>query len=199
MNVYLNECFVSDTDDWGHPCQILADFMTLSEKGCDLRNLKFAFVGDTNNNVTYDIMRAAAILGMDMRVGGPDLPHYKVDASVIEWCNEMNKTSGGKLLITHDAKAAVDGADVVYGDSWMSYSIAKEEEAHRISELEAYRINTELMSHTNNGFFMHCLPALRGMEVTADVIDGPRSIVFDEAENRLHAQKALLLYVLRLV
>ena len=178
--------------DNSHPCQILADLLTIQEKKGSLKGLTLAYLGDGFNNVTHSLMYGCSRVGMNIRVGSPEAHMPAVE--ITEQCSAFASESGSGLLITDDAAEAVSGADVVYTDSWMSYHIPKEEEAGRVKVFKPYQVNAELMAKAAaDAIFMNCLPAARGAEQTADVIDGPQSVVFDEAENRLHAQKAVLL------
>ncbi|MBI9020997.1 MAG: ornithine carbamoyltransferase [Verrucomicrobia bacterium] len=178
--------------DNSHPCQILADLLTIQEKKGDLKGLTLAYLGDGFNNVTHSLMHGCTKVGMNIRVGSPK-GHMPAD-DVVERCNVFAKESGCELVVTDDPAEAVKGADVVYTDSWMSYHIPKDEEAVRIEIFTPYQVNAALMAQAApDAIFMNCLPAARGAEQTAEVIDGPQSVVFDEAENRLHAQKAVLL------
>jgi len=192
---------INALDDFAHPCQMLADLMCIMQhkisENFPIESLKMAYCGDIHNNVTYDLMRLAAVVGFEIRVAGPDREGYEIEQQVIDECNELCKKSGGKVIVTHDAKEACAGVDVVYNDSWMSYGISKSEEAKRFEIFMPYQVNAELMKCAKpNAIFMNCLPAQRGAEVTAEVIDGPQSVVFDEAENRLHTCKALMLFLL---
>lgn len=178
--------------DNSHPCQILADLLTIKEKKGDLKGLTLAYLGDGFNNVTHSLMYGCTKVGMNVRVGSPEghMPAVEVTGK----CAEFAEGSGSSMLITDDAEEAVKGADVVYTDSWMSYHIPKDEEEGRIKVFTPYQVTAGKMALAADGaVFMNCLPALRGAEQTAEVIDGPQSVVFDEAENRLHAQKAVLL------
>ena len=169
-----------------HPCQILADLQTIQEKFKKLKGLKLAYVGDANNNVTHSLMLACTKLGMMISIGCPKT--MQPDPKVIAIARKQ-----GNIEITSYAKKAVESADIIYTDSWMSYHVAENQKEQRIKVLQAYQVNKKLMSYANkNAIFMHCLPAQRGYEVTDEVIDSKQSIVFDQAENRLHAQKALL-------
>lgn len=186
---------VNALDDHAHPMQMLADLQTMSErKGTfDLTGVRLAFTGDIQNNVTYDLMRAGCIMGMDVRVTGPTGDIFKPDPEVLQECEILSKEYGGKATVYEVAEEAVAGADFVYADSWMSYGISGEERNKRFSQLLPYQVTADLMKHAApDAWFMNCLPAMRGEEQTAEVMDGPQSIVFDQAENRLHAQKALL-------
>lgn len=179
------------TDD-SHPCQILADLLTIQEKKGALKGLKLAYLGDGFNNVTHSLMRGCTKLGMHVSVGSPEEQMPAVE--VTEACSLSAQESGCELFVTDDPVAAIQDADVVYTDSWMSYHIPKDEEEARVKLFTPYQVNAEQMKHAKpDAIFMNCLPALRGAEQTAEVIDGPQSVVFDEAENRLHAQKAVML------
>jgi len=186
---------INALDDYAHPCQMMADMQTIVEHKGQLDGLKLAFSGDICNNVTYDLMRMGAVMGMEVRVAGPSGEGYDVEGSVIEECKALAAANGSpEPIITQDVNEACAGADVVYCDSWMSYGISKDEEAERKAIFMPFQVNQQVMDLTAPGsIFMNCLPAARGMEQTAEVIDGPQSVVFDQAENRLHAQKALVL------
>ncbi len=175
-----------------HPCQILADLQTIQEKKGRLKGLKLAFLGDGFNNVTHSLMYGCTKLGIHIWVGSPKEQMPAID--IIKTCTQIAKISGSNLVMTTDPIEAITNADIVYTDSWMSYHIPKEKEAARIELFTPYQVNAALMAHAqSNAIFMNCLPALRGAEQTAEIIDGPQSVVFDEAENRLHAQKAIML------
>jgi ornithine carbamoyltransferase len=181
------------TDD-SHPCQILADLQTMEEKKGRLEGLKIAYLGDGFNNVTHSLMYGCTKMGMHIAVGSPAGAEYSPRADVVDACRGFAQESGGSVLVTDDPVEAVRDADVVYTDSWMSYHIPKEQEEARVKKFQPYQVNAELMAHAKpDAIFMNCLPAARGYEQTAEVIDGPQSVVFDEAENRLHAQKAVIL------
>ncbi len=181
------------TDD-SHPCQILADLQAIEEKKGQLAGLKLAYLGDGFNNVTHSLMFGGTKMGMHVSVGSPAGEEYSPRADVVAECEQFAKESGGSVFVTDDPVEAIKDADVVYTDSWMSYHIPKDQEEARIAKFMPYQVNSELMAHAKpDAIFMNCLPAIRGCEQTAEVIDGPQSIVFDEAENRLHAQKAVIL------
>ncbi|RLA59691.1 MAG: ornithine carbamoyltransferase [Epsilonproteobacteria bacterium] len=181
------------TDD-SHPCQILADLQAIEEKKDKLAGLKLAYLGDGFNNVTHSLMFGGTKMGMHVSVGSPAGADYSPRADVVADCEQYAAASGGSVFVTDDPVEAIKNADVVYTDSWMSYHIPKEQEAERIATFMPYQVNAELMAYARpEAIFMNCLPAIRGCEQTAEVIDGPQSIVFDEAENRLHAQKAVML------
>lgn len=175
--------------DMLHPCQILADAQTLREHKGAFDGLRIAFVGD-GNNVFASWANFAAHFPIELLLVCP--PGYEGDLRIVNAARER----GGRIDITNDLAAGVDGADVVYTDVWTSMGQEDEAEA-RIAAFRPYQVNAEVMGRAKpDALFMHCLPAKRGQEVTDDVMDGPRSVVFDEAENRLHAQKAVLVKLL---
>jgi ornithine carbamoyltransferase len=184
---------VNALSDHEHPCQALADLQTVREvfQGLDGRSL--AYVGD-GNNVAHSLMLAGAMTGMSVRVGHPD--GYAPDQGVVDRATQLAADNGGEILVTTDPDEAVNDADAVYTDVWAS--MGQEDEAQeRKAVFAPYQVTPELMSRASDGaIFLHCLPAHRGEEVAAEVIDGPASRVFDQAENRLHAQKALLIHLL---
>eukprot|EP00771_Trimastix_marina_P002644 gnl/Trimastix_PCT/379.p2 GENE.gnl/Trimastix_PCT/379~~gnl/Trimastix_PCT/379.p2 ORF type:complete len:269 (+),score=116.14 gnl/Trimastix_PCT/379:222-1028(+) len=188
---------INALDDFAHPCQMLADLLTIYEKKGDLRNIQMCYCGDLCNNVTYDLMRSAAALGFRINVTGPSGEGFDVEPAVLEECAQLCAVTGGAVNVVHNPVEAITGADVIYTDSWMSYGIAGATREERVAKFMPFQVNAALMSHAKpDAIFMNCLPAERGAEQTAEVIDGPQSVVFDEAENRLHAQKALLLFLL---
>ncbi len=181
------------TDD-SHPCQILADLQAIEEKKGNPAGLKLAYLGDGFNNVTHSLMFGGVKMGMHVSVGSPAGEDFSPRADVVADCERFGQESGGSVFVSDDPVEAIRDADVVYTDSWMSYHIPKDQEEERIAKFMPYQVNAELMAHAKpDAIFMNCLPAIRGCEQTAEVIDGPQSIVFDEAENRLHAQKAVIL------
>jgi ornithine carbamoyltransferase len=185
---------INGLSDRLHPCQALADFLTLQERRGRLDGLTLAYVGD-GNNVCHELMLGAAKLGMKMRVATPKgfEPDPEITASA---AREARLVGGAPPELSHDALGAAEGADAVYTDVWVSMGQEQEAETRRRA-FDGFSVTAEMMSRTApEGVFMHCLPAHRGEEVAAEVIDGPRSIVFDQAENRLHAQKALLVLLL---
>ena len=184
---------INALSDHEHPCQALADILTLREHFGSLNKVKVAFVGD-GNNVAHSLVLAAASVGAHITVGTPE--NYKPDAGVLKAAQKIAKLSGGLVEWTSDPIGAVSGAQAVYTDVWAS--MGQESEAtQRKREFQPFQVNQKLMSHAaKKAIFMHCLPAHRGDEVTTDVIDSPNSVVFDQAENRLHAQKAILLMLL---
>ena len=181
-----------------HPCQILADLMTIREHKGALAGLTLCYLGDSFNNVTHSLLHGCAIVGMNVRVGCPEGEATSPDPAVLARAREIAAASGSEVSVLHDADAAVADADVVYADSWMSYHVPPEQEAERRALFLPFQVDAARMARAKpDAVFMNCLPAMRGAEQTAEVIDGPQSIVFDEAENRLHAQKALLLRLMR--
>lgn len=191
---------INGLTDYEHPCQILADLMTVKEKKGTLKGLKLAYFGDSYNNVTHSLIVGCASVGMDIAVGCPDREDMAPNPAVIEIGNKLAAENGCKVEVFSDAAKAAEGADVVYTDSWLSYHIPPEEEEERKKVFMPYQVNGKLMSYAKpDAIFMNCLPAMRGYEQTAEVIDGPQSVVFDEAENRMHAQKAVTLKLLNLV
>ncbi len=184
---------INGLSDREHPCQALADYFTLLEKFHDLKPLKLAFVGD-GNNVAHSLLLTAARLGSRIAVATP--PGFEPAADVVQAAAETAAQTGGSVQLTYDPEEAVQGADAVYTDVWAS--MGQENQAGARSAIFGYfQVDDELMSHAApHAVFMHCLPAHRGDEVTDAVMDSPRSIVFDQAENRLHVQKAILLLLL---
>ena len=176
-----------------HPCQALADFQTLAEKFGDLSGRKMAFIGD-GNNVCHSLMLCASRLGVSMCVATPR--GYEPDATVIAKARTYANETGAEVVITNDLVRAVKGASAVYTDMWTSMGWEAETQQRRIA-FASYQVTEELMAKAGpDAVFMHCLPALRGEEMTDAVIESSASVVFDQAENRLHAQKALLLMML---
>ncbi len=179
---------INGLTDRSHPCQIIADIMTFEERCGNIKGRKIAWVGD-GNNVAVSWMQAAARFGFELRIACP--AQLKPERDVIDWV----AMEGGKVIITDDAADAVKGADCVVTDTWVS--MGQSDESRRKQLLGPYAVDKDLMKRAaKDAIFMHCLPAYRGHEVSAEVIDGPQSVVFDEAENRLHAQKAILAWCL---
>ncbi len=188
---------INALSNFAHPCQILCDLMTIQEKGKSIEKIKLAYFGDCNNNVTHDLMYAAGVVGFEIAVCCPPEEQFEPQRKVFDDVTELCSKNGGKLVVTGDVKEAAKGADVVYTDSWMSYHIPESEKEARVKALLPYQVNSKVMGMAKkDAVFMNCLPAMRGFEQTAEVIDGPQSIVFDQAENRLHIQKAIMLYLL---
>jgi len=175
-----------------HPCQALADLFTLHERFGDLRGLPLTFVGD-GNNVYHSLALMGATLGMEVRLAHP--PGYGPSERIVDRARRLATASGGGLVFADDARAVVEGAAVIYTDAWTSMGQEAEAEERR-DAFARYQVNAGLLSAAPEAVVMHCLPAHRGEEITSDVMDGPRSIVFAQSENRLHAQKALLVELL---
>ena len=176
-----------------HPCQAMADFFTLKEKTKDLTNLKLAYIGD-GNNVCHSLLFAAAKAGSKMSVATP--PGYEPDPEIVKQAEEDGKETGAAFYFTDSPSEAAEAADAVYTDVWASMG-QEEEKEERAKIFSPYQVNKELMAKAReDAVFMHCLPAHRGEEVTGDVLDSSQSIVYDQAENRLHVQKFILLLLL---
>jgi ornithine carbamoyltransferase len=184
---------VNALTDYAHPCQALADLQTIREHKGSLAGLTLAYLGD-GNNMAHSLLLAGAIAGMHVRVGAP--VGFEPLAGVMSKAAELASVSGGSVLATNDPLAAATGADVLYTDVWASMG-QESEAASRIGPFRPYAIDDRLVDAASaDVVVMHCLPAHRGEEIAASVIDGSKSIVFDQAENRLHAQKALLAFLL---
>lgn len=181
---------INGLTDLVHPCQILADFQTIREhKDGQLKGLKLAYIGD-GNNMAHSLLYGGAKVGLNVSVATP--PDYMCNPDVVKNAMEDAKATGAELTITNDPVEAICGADVVYADTWVSMG-QEEEKAKRMKAFFGYQIDQTLFSQADKeAIFLHCLPAYRGYEVTEEVIDGPQSVIFDEAENRLHAQKAVM-------
>ena len=180
---------INGLSDFEHPCQALADFFTLWERGVDFGSMRLAWLGD-GNNVCHSILLLGALLGASMVVACP--PGYEPDPRVITTARRL----GGRLEITEDARRAVTGADVIYTDVWTSMGQEAERE-RRLEAFSRYQVNETLVGFAKPSVLvMHCLPAHRGEEITDAVLDGPHSIALDQAENRLHAQKAVIFQLL---
>ena len=184
---------VNALSDFSHPCQCLADLQTIAEKKGALEGLTLAYVGD-GNNVAHSLMFGGTKMGMNVRVGCPE--GYEPFPQVADRCAEIARETGGSVEVTHSPQEAAKGADVLYADVWAS--MGQESEAgSRAGVFEPFRLDSSLVEISDReSIVMHCLPAHRGEEIAADVIDGPRSVVWDQAEYRLHAQKALLAWLL---
>lgn len=184
---------INALSDYEHPCQILADLLTIREHKGDLAGLTLAYLGD-GNNVTHSLLLGCAAVGMSVHVATP--PGYAPIPQVVQRAEELAAAHGGSILITTDPAEAAAGVDVLYTDVWASMG-QEEEAAERRLVFPAYILDATAIDRANAGVIvMHCLPAHRGEEISADAMDGPTSVVFDQAENRLHTQKALLLWAL---
>lgn len=181
------------SDDF-HPCQLLADLLTMQEHKGELAGLTVGFVGDGRSNMAQSYLLACATAGMHVRVGAP--AEYAPEAGVVADAQRIAAATGGSATVVSSAAEAIADADVVVTDTWVSMG-KEDEKAERVATFGGFKVDQALMDQAKpDAVFMHCLPADRGFEVTADVIDGPQSIIWDEAENRLHAQKALLAWLL---
>jgi ornithine carbamoyltransferase len=185
---------INGLTDFSHPCQAMADYMTMLELKGRLDGLRVAYVGD-GNNVAHSLMFGAALLGVHIAVATP--PGYEPAPAVVEWVHARAGATGADCLVTDAPETAVQGADVVYTDVWAS--MGQESEAAERKEIFApFQVNAGLFAKAKpDAIFMHCLPAHRGEEVTAEVIDSPRSVVFQQAENRLHVEKAIMFALMR--
>jgi ornithine carbamoyltransferase len=185
---------INGLTDYSHPCQAMADYLTILEIKGRISGLKIAYIGD-GNNVARSLMSAGAQLGAEVWIATP--AGYEPDADAVGWAKNRCKQTGASLHITNDAELAALDADVVYTDVWASMGQEGEAEARAII-FAPYQVNVQLFGLAKpDAIFLHCLPAHRGSEVTPEVIDGPRSFVFKQAENRLHAQKAIMLELMK--
>ncbi|GAA0991918.1 ornithine carbamoyltransferase [Subtercola frigoramans] len=186
---------VNALSDEFHPCQLLADLLTIREHRGELAGLTVAFLGDGASNMAQSYLLACATAGMHVRVGSPAA--YSPDPAVVADARTIAATTGGSATVLTDPAEAVAGADIVVTDTWVSMG-KEDEKAARVKVFGGYQVDADLMAGAKpDALFLHCLPADRGYEVSAGVIDGPQSVIWDEAENRLHAQKALLVWLLR--
>ncbi len=184
---------INALSDVEHPCQALADLLTIREKKDRIEGLRLAFVGD-GNNVARSLALLSAMMGVDFAIASPE--GYQLDEDTVKRARSFAAASGSNVVVTGDPSEAVRDADVVYTDAWASMGQEEEAEA-RHKAFEGYQVNDSLLSQAKQDVvFMHCLPAHHGEEVTSDVLNGPASIVFDQAENRLHIQKAVLSQIL---
>ncbi|MET0268841.1 MAG: ornithine carbamoyltransferase [Sphingomonas sp.] len=182
---------INGLTDRSHPCQVMADLLTMIERGLALPGSVWAWLGD-GNNMLHSLLDAASLLHFELRAACP--PGYDPDEGVLA----AARARGGRVSVVRDAAAAVDGADVVVTDTWISMGQA--DAAEKIAAMQPFQVDPDLMARAKpDATFLHCLPAHRGEEVTDAVIDGPQSAVWDEAENRLHAQKAVLLWCFGLI
>ncbi len=185
---------INGLTDFSHPCQAVSDYMTILELKKDIRKLKVAYIGD-GNNVAHSLIYGAVLLGCQIAVASPE--GYMPDPRVVKWAGENAGRTGCRLEITRDPMAAAEGADVIYTDVWTSMGL-ESEAAERKKIFQPYQVNDSIVKKAKRDYlFMHCLPAHRGEEVSDSVIDSPHSVVFQQAENRLHAQKAILLALMK--
>ena len=191
---YSDVPVISGLTNLEHPCQALADMLTIKEHFDSFENKKICFVGD-GNNVCNSLLLVAPLLGMDMSVACPK--GYEPNEDIIKTAQDYAKENNTEIIISDDLNVALDDVDVVYTDVWVSMG-DEAEKVQRLKDLSPYQVSEELMDLANDdAIFMHCLPAIRGQEVSAEVIDGPQSVIYDQAENRLHAQKGILYYFLK--
>lgn len=180
---------INGLSDQAHPCQALADLLTILERKGSLKGVKLTYVGD-GNNVLHSLIQASALTGIDLHVATP--PGYEPDPIIWKHSEKVADQTGSSLSFHYDPAVSVQKADVVYTDVWASMG-QEEEKDERAKTFAPYQVNASLMDRAKqDAIFMHCLPAYRGLEVTKEVLEGPQSVVFDQAENRLHVQKALL-------
>ena len=185
---------VNALSDEFHPCQLLADLLTIKEKRGKLAGLTMTFFGDGASNMAHSYVLAGVTAGMHVRIASP--ADYAPAQDVVADADRIAAATGGSVTVFTDPNEAAAGSDVMITDTWVSMG-KEDEKAERIAVFGGYRVDSDLMALAKpDALFMHCLPADRGYEVTADVIDGPQSVIWDEAENRLHAQKALLVWLL---
>ena len=189
LAAYSRAPVINGLSDYNHPCQALTDIFTIWEKRGELKGLKLSYVGD-GNNVAASLLFAAAKVGMDMALASPE--GYELSEDVVKLGREFAAQSGSSVELVHDPAAAVRGADAIYTDVWVSMG-QEEETERRLEDFVPYQVNAELVAQAKpDVIVMHCLPAHRGQEITDQVADGPHSVLFDQAENRMHAQKAVL-------
>lgn len=185
---------INGLTDLEHPCQVLCDLMTIREKKGDLKGLRLAYIGD-GNNMANALLHGAALTGMDIAVATP--PGYEADATCIHQARTIAALTGSRIEIHHDPRLAAAGADAVYTDTWISMG-QESEKAEKVAVFDGFTVDSQMMALARpDAIFLHCLPAYRGYEVTEDVFEGPQSVVFDEAENRLHAQKAIMVALMQ--
>jgi len=188
---------VNALTDLFHPCQVLADLLTVTEHKGELPGLTLAYLGDGANNMAHSYLLGCALAGMHVRIGAP--AGHQPDPAVLARATEIAAEQGGSVTVTDDPRAAAEGADVLATDTWVSMGqeALKDAKAGKDSPFLPYSLTGDLLGHAApDAVVLHCLPAYRGLEIAADVIDGPKSVVWDEAENRLHAQKALISFLL---
>ncbi|MDP3786562.1 MAG: ornithine carbamoyltransferase [Candidatus Omnitrophota bacterium] len=191
---YSQVPIINGLSDFSHPCQALSDLFTVKEKKGTLKGLKLAFVGD-GNNVCNSLLMASARLGVDVAVAVPK--GYEPEKEVVKTALDFAAVNGSKVIVCSDPEKAVAGADVIYTDVWTSMGQEKER-AKRLKAFKGFQINSKLCSKANRDYIiMHCLPAHRGEEITDECMESKHSIVFDQAENRLHVEKAILLLLLK--
>jgi ornithine carbamoyltransferase len=186
---YATVPVINGLTDSHHPCQILADLQTIREKFGKLKGLQLVFVGD-GNNVSHSLLIGGAKTGLNVRVVCPE--GYEPDEGILEYCRRESRSTGSEIEVTHSVKGSVKGANAVYTDVWASMG-QETEKRKREKDFAPFQVNEKLMAESPKAVFLHCLPAHRGEEVSEAVLEGKKSLVWDQAENRLHAQKALLI------
>ncbi len=190
---YSSVPVINALTDWEHPCQSLADLLTIQEKKGKLSGLSLAYIGD-GNNVSNSLILACSLAGMNFRIASP--PGYKINEEILTQSQKFAAVNGSKITLTEEPVQAVQDADIVYSDVWVSMGQESETEKRRIA-FSRYQVNEDLLSFANkNALFMHPLPAHHGEEISVDMLESPHSVVFDQAENRLYAQKAVLVRLL---
>ncbi len=195
MARYAGVPVVNALTDQFHPCQLLADLMTVRQQRGGLAGVSLAYLGDGANNMAHSYLLAGATAGMHVRIGSP--ADYRPAQNVLNRATDVASHTGGSVTVTDDPVEAVKGADVVATDTWVSMG-QEDEKEEREKPFVPYAVTSDLLKHAaHDAGVLHCLPAYRGKEIAADVLDGPQAMVWDEAENRLHAQKALLAWLLR--
>jgi ornithine carbamoyltransferase len=184
---------INSLSDEFHPCQLLADLMTIKEKLGTLQGKVLCYIGDASNNMAHSYLLAGATAGMKVRIAGP--ARYQPNAKVVEKAREIAQETGGTVDCYTDPKLALVDSDVVATDSWVSMG-QEDQKAEKIEEFEGFRLDAELLAIAKpSAIVLHCLPAYRGLEITDEVLEGSQSVVWDQAENRLHAQKALMVWL----
>lgn len=196
MAKYATVPVINALSDEFHPCQALTDIFTIQEKKGDLAGLQLAYIGDATNNMSNSLILSCLTAGIDVTVCAPD--NLYPDSSIVHRAQEISHVSGANLRVENNPQFSVVGADVIYTDTWASMGYDEEKIRERKESLQDFQVNAELLSRADSGaIVMHCLPAHRNEEITDEVIDGPQSVVFDEAENRLHVQKAILTWLIQ--
>ena len=184
---------INSLSDEFHPCQVLADLMTIREKLGSLQGKVLSYIGDASNNMAHSYLLAGATAGMKVRIAGPAL--YQPNAKVLEKAKQIAATTGGSVDCYTDPKLALVDSDVVATDSWVSMG-QQDQKAEKIEAFDGFRLDAELLAIAKpSAIVLHCLPAYRGLEITDEVLEGSQSVVWDQAENRLHAQKALMVWL----
>ena len=192
---YSDVPIINGLSDLFHPVQILSDFLTIYEKFGKLRGIKIAYIGDGGNNVAHSLLLGSTMIGLDISIACPE--KYRPVEWILEKARDLGRESGSKIVITVDPYKAVEGADIVYTDTFVSMGMEGEREERLNIFIPKYRVTMDLIAGSGKKtYFMHCLPAHRGEEVTDEVIDSGISIVYDQAENRLHMQKAILRWII---